>query len=332
MIEKVLVCGSGGWGTALAMVLAERGTEVQIWCHDQEYAKEMAAEHRNPRYLPGVSIPKNISFTTDPEAATDCAVVFSVVPSQFLRPVMKQFAPFLKQGKIVVSATKGIEHDSRLRPSEIIAEEVGQVPFVVLSGPSHAEEVARGIPTTVVAASTDSGYALRIQDLLHTDRFRVYTNEDPIGVEVAGAIKNVISIAGGIVDGLQLGDNTKAALLTRGIVEMARLGEEFGGDRNTFFGLAGIGDLIVSCISPHGRNRAVGERIGRGELLADIVASMRQVAEGVRTAEAVYHLATARDVEMPICFEVYRTLYEGKDPSMAVRDLMTRQLKEEHQW
>lgn len=332
MVDKVLVIGAGGWGTALAMVLNERGVDVSLWVHNEEYGAEMQRARRNPRYLPGVEIPDRIHITCDPEVARDCAVLFSVVPSQFLRSVLERFRKFVSPGRLVVSATKGIEHDSLKRPSAILQEVLGKTPFVVLSGPSHAEEVAQRMPTTVVAASSDSGHALRIQDLLHTDRFRVYSNRDPIGVELAGALKNVISIAGGIVDGLGFGDNTKAALLTRGIVEMARLGEALGASRNTFFGLAGSGDLITSCISPHGRNRAVGDRIGRGERVGDIVASMRQVAEGVRTAEAVHRIALDCEVEMPICDEVYRVLYEDKDPSEALRDLMTRQLKDEEQW
>jgi len=213
-----------------------------------------------------------------------------------------------------------------------VREVLGDVPLVVVSGPSHAEEVARRMPTTVVAASSDRGLALRIQDLLCTERFRVYTNSDPLGVELAGALKNVVAIAGGIVDGLGFGDNTKAALLTRGVVEMARLGVAVGAQRETFFGLAGIGDLVTSCVSPHGRNRAVGMRVGRGEKVADIVDSMRQIAEGVKTAAAVHQLAAAKGVEMPICEQVFRVLHEDKDPSRAVHDLMGRQLKDEADW
>ncbi len=332
MLDKVLVLGDGGWGTALALVLNERGVDVSLWSHDPEYAKEIVSTRRNPRYLPGVEIPGRIGVTTDEAAARDCSTWFSVVPSQYLRAVMEKFRPHWSPGKLVVSATKGIEHESLQRPSEIIADTLGPVPLIVVSGPSHAEEVARRMPTTVVSAAADTGHALRIQDLLHTDRFRVYTNQDPVGVELGGAVKNVLSIAGGIVDGLGFGDNTKAALLSRGIVEMARFGETQGAQRDTFFGLAGIGDLITSCISPHGRNRAVGERIGRGERVGDILASMQQVAEGVKTAEAIHRLASKHGVEMPICEQVYRILYDAKDPSKAVGDLMTRQLKEEGQW
>ncbi len=332
-MERAFVLGGGGWGTALALVLDERGMQVELFVHDAAYAAEMAKSRRNPRYLPGVEIPDRIGVTSDAAALAGDGVVFSVVPSQFLRSTLERWRKPLAAGKrIFVTATKGIEQETLRRPSEIVREVVGDVPLVVVSGPSHAEEVARRMPTTVVAASSDKGLALRIQDLLFTERFRVYTNPDPLGVELAGALKNVISIAGGIVDGLGFGDNTKAALLTRGVVEMARLGAALGAQRETFFGLAGIGDLITSCISPHGRNRAVGIRVGRGERVADIVASMRQVAEGVRTAAAVHELAAAKGVETPICEQVYRVLHEGKDPSRAVRDLMGRQLKDEQDW
>jgi glycerol-3-phosphate dehydrogenase (NAD(P)+) len=332
MLERAFVIGDGGWGTALALVLDERGVGVSLWCHDADYGAEMRRTRRNPRYLPGIEIPDRIAVTTDASGARDASTLFSVVPSQYLRGVLETFRPYRRPEHLVVSATKGIEHETMQRPSEILHEVLGDVPLVVVSGPSHAEEVARRMPTTVVSASTDHGLALRVQDLLTTDRFRVYSSSDPLGVELAGAVKNVLAIAGGIVDGLGLGDNSKAALLTRGIVEMARLGVALGANRETFFGLAGIGDLITSCISPHGRNRAVGQRIGRGESVGDILASMRQVAEGVKTAEAVRKLAERHNIEMPICTEVYRTLYEGKDAASAVRDLMTRQVKEEHQW
>jgi glycerol-3-phosphate dehydrogenase (NAD(P)+) len=332
-MERVLVLGGGGWGTALALVLNERGAQSTMFVHDAEYGAEMAKSRRNPRYLPGVEIPDRIQITSDPAALQGDGVVFNVVPSQFLRAMLQKWKKPLAAGRrVFVTATKGIEQETRRRPSEIVREVLGDVPIVVVSGPSHAEEVARRMPTTVVAASADKGLALRIQDLLFTERFRVYTNADPLGVELGGSLKNVISIAGGIVDGLGFGDNTKAALLTRGVVEMARLGVALGAQRETFFGLAGIGDLVTSCVSPHGRNRAVGMRIGRGEKVADIVASMRQVAEGVKTAAAVHQIAREKAVEMPICEQVFAVLHEDKDPSRAVRDLMGRQLKDEQDW
>lgn len=333
MTERVTVLGDGGWGTALAIVLSDHGCDVELWSHDAAYAKQMESSRRNPRFLPGVEIPTAIRILSDLGAAvSDCEIIFSVVPTQFLAAVHGQLKP-LYQGQPIVSATKGIDTDSLLRPTEIIRGTLGQeVQTVVVSGPSHAEEVARRMPTTVVAGSSEMGLARRVQDLLATDRFRVYTHNDAIGVELGGALKNVISIAGGIVDGLGLGDNTKAALLTRGIVEMSRLGEALGGQRVTFFGLSGIGDLITSCTSEHGRNRQVGWRLGRGERLEDILASMQMVAEGVRTSQAVRRLSDTTKVEMPICAEVHSILFEGKDPGNAVRDLMTRHLRDEVEW
>lgn len=332
-MDRALVIGGGGWGTALALVLNERGVQARIAVHDAAYAKEMAAERRNSRYLPGVELPERVEVTGEVGAAAGEQVVFSVVPSQFLRATLERWkTSLLARQRVYVTATKGIEQETQKRPTQILREVLGDVPVVVLSGPSHAEEVARRMPTTVVAASADRGVGLRIQDLLNTERFRVYTNRDPLGVELGGALKNVIAIAGGIVDGLGFGDNTKAALLTRGVVEMARLGVALGADRETMFGLAGIGDLITSCISPHGRNRAVGIRVGRGEKVGDIVASMKQVAEGVKTSAAVHALAAQHKIEMPICEQVYAVLHQDKDASRAVRDLMGRQLKDELDW
>lgn len=333
MTERVTVLGDGGWGTALAIVLADHGAEVTLWSHDAAYAKEIATTRKNRKFLPGVEIPDTIHVVADlAQAVTQRDMLFSVVPTPFLRGVMQNLKAHYPAGTPVVSATKGIETETLQRPSEIIRAVLGDVPIVVVSGPSHAEEVSRRMPTTVVAASEQSGAALRVQDLLATERFRVYTNPDSIGVEVGGALKNVVAIASGIVDGLGFGDNTKAALLTRGIVEISRLGEALGGKRSTFFGLSGIGDLITSCISQHGRNRAVGERLGKGQKLEAILGRMEMVAEGVKTAISVKRLAEKHQVEMPICLEVYRVLFEGKDPALAVRHLMTRQLKEEVEW
>jgi len=333
MTERVAVLGDGGWGTALAMVLADHGADVALWSHDAEYAAEMEQSRKNPRFLPGIELPASVHVTADLAASvSECDIIFSVVPTQFLIAVHTELKSHYA-GQAIVSATKGIDTETLRRPTEMIRDAIGQeVATIVVSGPSHAEEVSRRMPTTVVAASTDMGLARRVQDLLATDRFRVYTHNDAVGVELGGALKNVVSIAGGIVDGLGFGDNTKAALLTRGIVEMSRLGEAMGGLRSTFFGLSGIGDLITSCTSEHGRNRLVGWRLGRGEKLDDILASMQQVAEGVRTAKSVKDLSAKRAVEMPICNEVFNVLFEGKDPGMAVRDLMTRQLKDELEW
>lgn len=333
MTEHVTVLGDGGWGTALAIVLSDHGADVRLWSHDPDYARSMQATRRNPRFLPGVVLPDAIEVTADlAEAMGFGDIVFSVVPTPFLRAVHREARAY-HRGQPVVSATKGIDTETLELPSQILRGEFGEETAIcVVSGPSHAEEVARRMPTTVVAASPDMGLARRVQDLLATDRFRVYTQSDALGVELGGALKNVVAIAGGIVDGLGYGDNTKAALMTRGIVEMSRLGEAMGARRSTFFGLSGIGDLITSCISEHGRNRQVGRRIGRGEKLDDVLAGMQQVAEGVRTSKAVHRLAERHSVEMPICSEVYAVLFEDKEPARAVHDLMTRNLKEEDEW
>ncbi len=330
--EKVTVLGDGGWGTALAMVLVEAGAHVTLWGAFPEYIDRMASERENKKFLPGVGLPETLRLTSQIDEAARADLVLSVVPSQYLRRVMSRFRDAFVAGTPIVSATKGIETDTLMTATGVITEVLGPVDIAVISGPSHAEEVARRMPTTVVSASGDTELARRVQETLTTERFRVYTNDDPVGAELGGCIKNVLSIAGGMVDGLGFGDNTKAALLSRGIVEMGRLGEAMGGRRAVFFGLAGIGDLIVSCVSQHGRNRAVGEKLGRGETLEQILDEMEMVAEGVKTTQAVKRLMEIHKVEMPICSEVYSVLYEGKKPENALRDLMTRRLRDEVEW
>jgi glycerol-3-phosphate dehydrogenase (NAD(P)+) len=323
--EVVTVAGDGGWGTALALVLASRGATTRLWSREADYAAEMRASRANPRYLPGVALPPGLEVLSDPaEAFRGAGVVVSAVPTQFLRDTWTALAPHLPPRAPVVSVTKGLERGTLERPTRILASLVGRRGLAVLSGPSHAEEVARGLPATVVAASSSPDLAKRVQALFSTDRFRVYTRTDVVGVEFAGAAKNVVAIAAGITEGLGLGDNCKAALITRGSVEMARMGRALGASAATFHGLAGIGDLIVTCASRHGRNRAVGERIGRGERLAEILAGSRTVAEGVATARPLVELARRKGVEMPIAGEVARVLFEDKDPRAALSDLMRR--------
>jgi len=326
----VAVIGDGGWGTALALVLHRRGVTVRLWSREPDYAAEMERTRANPRYLPGVPLPAGLLVTGDAaEALGGAGLVISAVPTQFIRGTWKPLARHLARGVPVCSVAKGIEVKTLERPTEILAEVVGPRPLAVLSGPSHAEEVARGLPCAVVAASRSAALATTVQSLFSTDRFRVYRLRDVVGVEFAGAAKNVVAVAAGIGDGLGLGDNTKAALITRGAVEIARLGKALGARHATFHGLAGIGDLIVTCASRHGRNRAVGERIGRGEKLADILASVPTVAEGVPTAKAIVRLARRVGVEMPIATEVHHVLFDGKDPKRAVTDLMLRSPKTE---
>jgi glycerol-3-phosphate dehydrogenase (NAD(P)+) len=328
-MEKVAVLGDGAWGTALAMVLAERGAGVIQWSVSAEYAAEMQRTRRNPRYLPDVRMPEGVLVTSRPQAFEHADIIVSAVPSRYLREVLTTLAPHFDRQRPFVSATKGLEVPGNQRATQILAEVLGVRPMAVLSGPSHAEEVARHLPTAVVAASTHAGLALRVQDLFTTEHFRVYTSDDPVGVELGGALKNVLSIAGGLVDGLGLGDNAKAALLTRGQAELARLGARLGGRQESFGGLSGMGDLVVSCISRHGRNRLVGERLGRGETLDAILEDIAGVPEGVLTCKAVVELAEQHGVEMPISREVHAVLFQGKDPQRAVVDLMTRQQKDE---
>jgi len=326
-VRRAVIIGDGGWGTALALLLVRRGIETTLWSNFPNQLEELATSRENRRYLPGIQLPEALRFSADPHSAcegVDFAV--SAVPTQFLRGVAERFEDALAGNVPVVSATKGLEIETLRRPSEILDEVLGPRPICVLSGPSHAEEVARLKPASVVAASNDAGFARVVQDVFTCDSFRVYTSQDPIGVELGGALKNVIAIAAGISDGLELGDNAKAALITRGMVEMARIGVARGAKLETFFGLAGIGDLVTTCCSRHSRNRAVGEAIGRGEALEAILARMKMVAEGVWTTKALFGPESElASVSMPIAAEVHAMLFEHKDPRDAALDLMRRE-------
>jgi glycerol-3-phosphate dehydrogenase (NAD(P)+) len=326
MAKRVTVLGSGAWGTTVAMLLARKpDLRVVLWSHRPDLTRELQQTRQNPRVLPGVRIPDGIEFQADIHAATDGAALWvAAVPTVYLRTTLSAAKPTWPAGTPVLSLCKGVENATFKRPTEILTDVIGAERLAVLSGPSHAEEVARGLPASVVAASTDETLARQIQDWTGSDRFRVYTNADVVGVELAGALKNVIAVAAGICDGLGCGDNAKAALLTRGLVEMARFGVAHGAQRDTFHGLAGMGDLITTCMSRHGRNRAVGERLARGETLAAITSSTEMVAEGVYTARSVYEKSRLMGIELPIVTEVYRLLYEGKPPGAAVDDLMQR--------
>jgi glycerol-3-phosphate dehydrogenase (NAD(P)+) len=326
--QHVVVIGDGGWGTTLAMLLHKRGTKVALWSAFPEHVAELRANHENRRYLPGVKLPEGLMITADPfEAARGADLAVSVVPTQFLRKVAETFEDALEGEVPVVSATKGIEIETFKTPSEILTEVLGRRPIAVLSGPSHAEEVAIGLPASVVVASTDEGLARAAQATLTFDNFRIYTHRDPKGAELGGALKNVIAIAAGIADGLGLGDNAKAALLTRGIVEIARFGQAHGARVETFFGLAGLGDLATTCYSRHSRNRHVGEEIGRGKSLEQILSEMQMVAEGVWTTRALFGPESeARGIPMPIAEQVHAVLFEGQDPKKAVSELMGREL------
>jgi glycerol-3-phosphate dehydrogenase (NAD(P)+) len=325
------VLGDGAWGTAIALLLAQSPDHrVVLWSAREENARLLRERQENVVYLPGVPIPPAVELTGDIQLATPGADLWiAAIPTVYLRATLAPLVGVLQSGCPILSLAKGIENRTFLRPTEVLQELLGPRPLATLSGPSHAEEVSRGLPTSVVVASADLDLARWIQEAFSTDRFRVYTNLDVVGVELGGALKNVMGIAAGIGDGLQFGDNTKAALLTRGLAEMARFGVALGAEHETFFGLAGIGDLITTSFSRHGRNRAVGERLGRGEKLTEILSSMKMVAEGVYTAQSVHERAGRMGIDMPITREVYRVLYEDKDPRAAVDDLMLRAPKHE---
>jgi glycerol-3-phosphate dehydrogenase (NAD(P)+) len=331
MPTRFAILGDGAWGTAIAILLAQRDDHrVTLWSAREESGRALRECRENVRLLPGVPIPPAVGLTTDIDEAIDAADLWVMaIPTVYLRETLQRIAPALRGDRPVLSLAKGMENETFLRPSEIIRQVLHAPHVAVLSGPSHAEEVSRGLPATVVAASTDLDLARWVQQHFSTDRFRVYTNLDVVGVELGGALKNVIGIAAGICDGLALGDNGKAALLTRGLVEMARFGVALGADHETFFGLAGLGDLITTCASRHGRNRHVGERLARGEKLPDILASMSMVAEGVFTTRSVHGRAGRMGIDMPITAEVYRVLYENKSAAAAVNDLMLREPRRE---
>lgn len=328
----ISVLSDGGWGTALALVLQANGHRVRLWGPFPDYIAEMARTRENTRFLKGVPLPPELELEPDLARAVDGAgMLVLAAPAQFMRGLLEKLRP-LNPGPdvVLVSVAKGIEVRSGKRMSELVEELLGPRRLVVLSGPSHAEEVARRVPTTVVAASASPELAEAVQNTFMNNVFRVYTSSDVIGVELGGALKNVLALAAGVCDGMGFGDNTKAALMTRGITELARLGKALGGRPETFFGLSGIGDLIVTCTSRHSRNRHVGEELGKGRTLADIQKEMGMaVAEGVATAESAYRLAVRLGVDAPIITQVHAGLYDGKDPRRAVAELMTRQAKPE---
>jgi len=331
MTTKIAIIGGGAMATACALLLAQRsGQRVALWMRNAEFARQVQTTRENHRLLAGVSLPDSVDVTADIQRAVDGADLLVIaIPSKYLRAALTDLAGDLPRGLPVVSVIKGIEVETFLRPSEVIAEFLGHPKIVVLGGPSHAEEIARRLPASVVAASGDTDCVQQVQELFTTDRFRVYTNHDLPGVELAGALKNVVAIAAGICDGLKYGDNAKSALLTRGLVEMTRFGTQRGADSSTFSGLAGMGDLITTCNSPYGRNRFVGQRLGEGLLLSEVLAEMDAVAEGITTARSVNDMGLEYDIDMPITREVYRVLFEGRSPEQATHDLMLRPPKGE---
>jgi glycerol-3-phosphate dehydrogenase (NAD(P)+) len=333
MEKKIGVLGAGSWGATLASLLSEKGNQVTLWEFNAEQAKELSS-WRTLSFFPHLTIPKDIVITSDLAAAvTDKDIIVFVVPSHTLRDVARKVT-MLKtdlSGTIIVSATKGIENNTLKRMSEVITAEIPEVGnrVVALSGPTHAEEVSQKIPTIATAASLNSEAAQTIQEIFITPFFRVYTNPDIIGVETGGSLKNIFALAAGISDGLGLGDNTKAALVTRGLRELVRLGIKMGGQKATYFGLTGLGDLIVTCFSRHSRNRAMGEKIGRGKTLTQAEKELVMVAEGVKTTQSAYELGIHYGIELPITQQVYQILYENKSPKKAVQELMMREAKPE---
>lgn len=320
---KILIAGSGGWGTALAILLLRNGHEVTLWSYCREESEKLAQTLQNP-FLPGVTLPKELRFTSDAAQAKGQEMIVFATPSFAVRSTAKNFAPYLADDTILVSVTKGIEDGTGSRMSELIAQETGKT-VVVLSGPSHAEEVSRGIPTGVVAACANQQVAERVQTAFMCERLRVYTCPDVVGVELGAAHKNVIALCAGVCDGIGYGDNTKALLMTRGLAEVARLGIALGAKRETFAGLAGVGDLIVTCTSMHSRNRRAGILIGQGRGVQEAMREVGAVVEGYYAAKAAHMLAKRQGVEMPITEAAYRVLYENRDPREEINQLMLRQ-------
>jgi glycerol-3-phosphate dehydrogenase (NAD(P)+) len=327
------VVGAGSWGTALALLLHRNGHEVRLWSHDPEVVDEVDEFGENRTYLPGVPLPQGILVSRSLEAVVAGApVVVSVSPSQFAGSVIREASPHFDDGVLMVSASKGIENDTLRRMDEVLVPLLptgARERFCVLSGPSFAVEVAQGLPTAVVIAGASKEARLTAQAIFSSESFRVYTNSDVVGVELGGAVKNVIALAAGVVAGLGFGHNTLAALITRGLAEITRLGLAMGAEAATFSGLAGMGDLVLTCTGDLSRNRSVGVRLGRGEPLQAILDDMKAVAEGVRTTPAVHELSRRLGVEMPITAQVYAILNEGRDPGEAVRELMMRDPKPE---
>lgn len=330
--DRIVILGDGGWGTTLAILLFHKGFEITLWSTSKKYASYLEKKRINKKFLPGVAIPRNVIISSDLKQSLEAKqLIVLAIPSQYTRGVLRRIKALkiIKGSTAFVSATKGLELGTLKRMSQVAYEELGSIRFGVLSGPTIAHEVARNIPTTAVIASRRKEDRKYLQNIFMSERFRVYTNDDVIGVELGGSLKNIIAIACGISDGLGFGTNTKAALLSRGMVEISRLGHAMGAKITTFSGISGLGDLVTTCISPYSRNRFVGEQIGKGKSLKEIITRMQMVAEGIPTTKSAYILSLKYKADMPITKEVYRVLYKNKSPLKAVRDLMTREKKEE---
>jgi len=331
MFEKIAIIGDGGMGSVCAMLLCQKGFSVSMWGYDPDQLAEIEAARENVRFLPGHKLPENLVFESrDDKAMASARLIVSAVPCQFIRSVWQRLKAHVPSAVPIVSVTKGIENGTLLRPSEILTDVLGPAHHIAaLSGPTIADEVAGRMPATASVASADDALAKAVQATFTTPYFRVYTNDDIVGVELAGAVKNVIAIAAGIIDGVGAGDNAKAALVSRGLAEIKRLGHAMGAKEKTFAGLSGLGDLVTTCISPKGRNRSFGERIGKGLTAAESLAATDSVVEGVSTCESVLALAKRYNIEMPITEAVHSVVVEAKSVQTAIHDLMTRQLKAE---
>lgn len=336
MKQTIAVLGPGSWGTALAQVLAENGHDVRIWGNLQAQIDEINTYHTNRHYLPDIKIPESITAYTDLSAAiADCDAILFVVPTKAMRSVAKQFAQTVKNKPVIIHASKGLEQDSHERISEVLLAEIPAEhcqAVAVLSGPSHAEEVIKHDITTITAASVDSEAARYVQDLFMNDYFRIYTNDDVIGVETGAALKNIIAIGAGAIHGLGFGDDAKAAIMTRGLAEISRLGVAMGANPLTFIGLSGVGDLIVTCTSVHSRNWRAGNLLGQGHKLAEVLDNMGMIVEGVSTTKAAMELSRQLKVEMPITQAIYEVLYEDKDIKVAAKEIMLRDAREENEF
>lgn len=329
---RIAVIGAGSWGTTLANLLAGKGYEIKLWVREQELLSRMVDFGENVWFLPGIPLQSNLQLSSDLSfVISEADYILFVVPCQYIRSVLRQAKTSIPLNPAIICASKGIEIQSLKTMSQVINEELEQLnpSYAVLSGPSFAKEVSQGLPTAVSLGCADKELSEKLRDIFSTQNFRVYSNPDYLGVELGGSLKNIMAIAAGISDGLGFGTNARAALITRGLAEMARLGVALGAKENTFMGLSGLGDLVLTCTGELSRNRQIGFRLGQGENLSSIVDQMRMVAEGVKTTEAVYRLSLAINIELPITEQVYRILYEGKDPYQTVKELMSRELRQE---
>lgn len=328
-MAKINIIGSGGWGTAVAVMLAKNGHDILLWSYMKQESDDLKKYRENKPFLSGVTIPDSINLTSDISECGSADMIITAVPSHAMRQTAKSLAPYAAEGQLILNISKGLEEGTYLTLSQVLSEELPQCEIAVMSGPSHAEEVSRGIPTTNVVAARTEEIANKIQDMIMNPKFRIYTNPDMLGVELGGSLKNVIALCAGVLDGLHMGDNTKAALITRGIVEISRLGTAMGANPETFNGLSGMGDLIVTCTSMHSRNRRAGILIGQGKSCDEATEEVKMVVEGIKTCRVAKELADKLGVEMPIVTEAYKVLFDGMPVGEAIPNLMARDKKHE---